>query len=317
MATLEIWRKRFLAFALIALLMLGGSRVAAADVLDTLQSTIQTYNVVTFGDFGPFSADTQGPAAIGGNAYLSNFGVATSSTNGQYALTVGGTLYGTNGQINGNLWTQNAPVFSSVGVTGTTTVGGLGPIRFPTLQSSITQAAMLLSQQAANGTANLVGSTLTLTGGQSGMNVFSVNGALLGGVTSIAINIPTGATAVVNVSGASVLLGLSGLGFNYADMQKVLYNFYGATSLTVTQTSFMGSILAPLAAVNFNNANINGAMIADSIAGGGEYHNFLFNGSLNPTPEPATMALLGTGLLVVFGKVRHNARRRKRQSIVL
>jgi len=311
METNKLWRHRLLVVAVMGLLLFGGS-VAFADSVDTLQSTLQTYNALTFADFGMYSSDSQGPVAVGGNAFLSSFGIATATTNGQNALTVGGSVTGFSGQVYGNLYAQNPPNFTSVGVLGTTTVGGVSPVNFSSLQSAITQAASLLSQQSTTGTTNLVGGTLTMTGNLAGMNVFYVDGSLLTGVQSININIPTGATALVKVSGSSVYLGLSGLGFGYSNMQKVLYDFYQATTMTIQSTGFEGSVVAPLAAINFNNAHIDGSMIANSISGTGEYHDYFFNGSLTATPEPATLVLLGSGLVMLAGKWRNGKRRKQR-----
>jgi choice-of-anchor A domain-containing protein len=59
------------------------------------------FNVLTFGDFHS-SSDVEGKLAVGGNAFLSSFSVAShlnASANGTDTLVVGGNLNYTGGSV--------------------------------------------------------------------------------------------------------------------------------------------------------------------------------------------------------------------------
>jgi choice-of-anchor A domain-containing protein len=120
-----------------------------------------------------------------------------------------------------------------------------------------------------------------------------------GGLT---INAPAGSTVVVNVSGPVSSMVSFGINLNGVDKRHVLYNFHDATNLTLNQIGVMGSILAPLASVNFAGGAIDGTIISKNLSGPGESHLYLFQGNLplQPVPEPATVALGAMGLVALF-----------------
>ena len=89
------------------------------------------------------------------------------------------------------------------------------------------------------------------------------------------------------------------------DTRNVIFNFGSATSLTLSSIGFNGTILAPLADITGTYGNVNGQVIANSLAGTTELHDYLFSGTLparsdiSKTPEPATWAMLFGGLALV------------------
>ena len=77
----------------------------------------------------------------------------------------------------------------------------------------------------------------------------------------------------------------------YAD--SVLWNVTDVSSLSFTN-AFGGSVLAPIASVT-NTGPINGDLIALSLQGAGELHDYPFTGPL-PTPEPSSLAVMAVAL---------------------
>jgi len=79
--------------------------------------------------------------------------------------------------------------------------------------------------------------------------------------------------ATINVGGSSVVFGNTNIVLSSSVvLEKVLFNFYQATSLNIYAVSVSGSILAPQAAVQFDDGNIDGSIASASFNGTGEIH---------------------------------------------
>jgi len=337
-----------------ALAMTALATPAAADPIGILADVLATYNVVTFGDLGsaanPYSSDSQGPVAVGGNAYLQDFTVAGITNNGVNALTVAGNLNQLRAQDGGNVFVGGNADFhdgtqGGATVLGTLTVNGAlinaptqyqgprltgtDPINFSTLQTNLTAASAML----ATGTGGTLGTVvyqdqwnqkeLDLNGSNPTLDIFNISAGLLdqiGGVQpdysdgggSFQINIPTGATAIINVAGTTVNFGHPGnFGFfcngvtcSESGADDILFNFYQATSLSIQ--SVFGSILAPYADITYTNGQVDGTVIANSIGGPlyrtGEFHDDFFTGdppdfATSNVPAPNALAIMLIGLI--------------------
>ena len=261
------------------------------------------YNFFVLNDLYRSYTDAQGRVAVGRNAVLTGFGVGVSLPNSQGNrddLIVGGNLNYNNGQVHrGSIaYGGSAVIQQNVGIpNGSARQSQV--IDFAMARSDLQLLSAQLAQITANSTVSFQSGILNLTGTNNKQNVFAVTGAQLSTANTLRINIPAGATALINVSGATVNFQYMGMFINNNNsdtppgQDRVLFNFYQATTLNVSGMGVKGSILAPLAVANFSNGHINGTFIALSMANGyGEGHHYPFIGcvpSLNPTPTPTPL----------------------------
>lgn len=165
----------------------------------------------------------------------------------------------------------------------------------------------------ATGTADVVdsqttgtalgGNVLWLRGTDAQRNVFHVTPAQLRNIRATFIDVPAGATALIDVSGTDVTIDgevryRSGSTFRQADdtpvadaVKRTVWNLSDATSVTLnTGSAFGGTILAPGAAVYAQNVgHNNGQVIAASFRSNYETHQYLVptDACLPPvTPTP-------------------------------
>lgn len=141
-------------------------------------------------------------------------------------------------------------------------------------------------------------------------NVFNIDGEDLEDFNKLTFDVPETATIIINVEGDDLDLG--GFGFAFGDQdcndlsvhylcrelsENILFNFAEASTLSISEVGWMGSILAPSADIAFNNGHINGTLIAGSLSGTGESHLHLFNSDEPSTPVPEPTGVLSLGLL--------------------
>ncbi len=306
---------KHVSYAILALLL---SATAATAGNITLASG---FNVLVRGDM-TLKADVGGRTAVGGNATFQNFAIGSgdNGSNGaalapdaaRYDLVVGGVASLANGSIvKGSAYAGSASVtsvgFATAGASMHT--GGLAPVDIVNMLSDAEALSQGLTGLASNGTANAQWGGLTLTGSDSALNVFDLTTAMLSGLHSVNIIVPTTSTVLFNVTGDALAMQHMGINVNGAQdnamSNQLLWNFQELTSLTLNGLGWRGSILAPWATMHLANGNVNGQVIVDNLftSWGGEYHNVAFTGDLpyappvdpepTPVPEPAVTLLLG------------------------
>lgn len=292
----------------VSLLIVSVSAQAASVSLGTAGA----FNTFIFNDFAG-SSDTEGRLAVGGNATLTHYSVGDKLQPGQYEdmLIVGGDLTVTGGRV----------YYGDIRVGGSATMPGYNvadgklvendadlPVDFAAEEAYLRSLSAGLAYEAGTGTVENKWGGLYFSGdGTGGLQVFNLDGAdVLNAHTFDVSNIVPGATVLFNISGDTAGLTNMSLGSLFPMRERVLFNFYEATTLQLSGIDVEGSILAPLAHVSNPQGVTNGTIIASSWDGPMQQNHVPFEGELPvptpiPTPVPATIILLGGGLAGLAG----------------
>jgi len=132
---------------------------------------------------------------------------------------------------------------------------------------------------------------LALTGSNTTLNVFNINGADLSTINDFSIDVPSGSTVVVNVNGSG-MSWRGGFEIYGTTKDKVLMNFYNATDITISGIEVVASILAPYATFNFPVGLMSGQLICKSMVGSGQFNLAPFTGTAQVDTSIANVALL-------------------------
>jgi len=130
--------------------------------------------------------------------------------------------------------------------------------------------SLSVSTLAATGSVTNNYGSYVLTGTYSStMEVFSLTADQLCNSYGFTINgIQSTASLFINVAGSSISCG--NFGMQGYSANKAVFNFFEATSVSIFNIQWQGSILAPLAdATNFGNGVINGQVFLNSISESG------------------------------------------------
>jgi choice-of-anchor A domain-containing protein len=306
-------KKIFLLSCVIAISLLASSGARA-----TLLGSASDYNAFIYGDMNVWTTDSFGRVAAGGNINILSYSVGSHASPADYSIVGGGNVTFHQGTVNnggifagGNVELGNHGIYGSVTANGTVnfTAGGTitgsvnqnagvaGPVDFGAEFDYLKWVSGSLSSMTANGTTTVMRyarNQITFTGTDD-VNIFSLSGADLNNASNVNFNIGADDIAIVNVSGTIdnfMALGLSG----YEGKQgNILYNFYEATNMTIQNIGLKGSVLAPYANVNFNSGHIDGTLIANSLSGSGEFHQYEFDHNVPVVPEPVSSILFIAG----------------------
>lgn len=306
--------------------LLAGALCVATTSGASAAETFANYDVLAFGSFNSANTEVNGSLAVKGSATLSSFSVGKDLPSGYSgnALTVGGNLSYTNGQV----FRGNAVVGGSITGSGFTVAAGSKasnaamPLNFNDELLSLKNISAAAAALTANGTISKPGN-LVFTGTNASLNVFSIAASDLLVGSGVAINIPVGSLAVINVSGVAFNAGSTG-GFtlngqtisntNAGLASSIIYNFSDATSIGING-SWGGSILASNADVNVSSGAFFGSLYADDIVSTSEFYRARFSGFdkitppvTAPVPEPASWLMMIGGFLLLGMAMRRRRR---------
>jgi choice-of-anchor A domain-containing protein len=292
---------KFISMAVMAAALF--SQHAVAETVDL--GVASNYNVFVFDSYKSSGWSSIGGAlAVGGNADISTSGIGNSANN-PYGLVVGGNLTKSYGGVNGTTW-----------VGGTTTKpqwdyynnysSSAAPIDFAAAKTSLSALSDNLAGTAATGTVSYsYGNTGNLTGTGSSVEYFSVDGSDLSNISNWSFaNVLANATLIINVSGTNISLSGGWSGFS---SYNVLFNFYDATTVNLSNISFAASILATDAAITGSGGSFSGTVVANSWNNSLSVSNRAFSSfematpAVSAVPEPKPLMLLLMGMVMIVG----------------
>ncbi len=232
------------------------------------------YNGFFFDSYTALSSDVQGRLAAGGNVSLNNYSIADQLPTdfSGTSLLVGGNLIFPSGRvyrgdivIGGSGAGVGAPVINGLGPNQRLIQNAPMPIDFAAERTRLIAESQRLRTFPTNTTHEYQWGGLYLHGDNtSPVQVFNLNGQqVLDAHTFQVDRIPAGATVLFNVSGTNTGLTNMSLSSLIAHRNKVLFNFYEATSLQLAGISVEGSILAPMANLDNPQGVIWGTIVAN------------------------------------------------------
>lgn len=244
------------------------------------------FNVITFGNFTQSGTDTEGRLAVGGTATLQWYavGLELSADASRYDLIAKDLVF-----TGGSIYKGSVAYFNSASVNNATVYGQVvqdtSALNFTNVKTKALSQSSQLNSLAVNGTTTVQywgGPTaqITLTGADTTRNVFSLSGTDLSNANTLNINVPANSTVVINVSGTQVSMSNFGIFLSGATKSNIVFNMPSANSLNISGIGIQGSILAPLADVNFSSGQFNGSLVSQSVVGNGQFNHATFQGCI-------------------------------------
>ncbi|MEW6004452.1 MAG: SdrD B-like domain-containing protein [Stygiobacter sp.] len=264
------------------------------------------YNLFVLEDATQPSSDTEGKVAIGRDANFANYSIGDKlPPNSGDVLVVGRNLTFTSGRVyNGDVAYGNS---TNLPINQTSIDGYLrkdNPINFAAAKTYLENLSQTLSSYTTNGNSQLQFSTLYFEGTDPHLNVFKVDAPQINSSTSFEINAPNGSAVLINIEGENIVWD-GGLEVYGTAINNVIYNFYQATNIKITNIDVRGTVLAPFAAVNFVSGVQNGQMICKSLTGKGQFNHAPFFGNIPPDKKITNIASI-TGTLTTDPNTNNN-----------
>ena len=296
--------KKFLIYSIIlsffiSWLPISTKQATAASLADL--GVAKDFNIFVFNNHTQQSSDSEGRVAVGNEAKYSNYSIGSSNqlveSKDRYDLIVGKKLSATGGSnFKGNTAIGTDGVVVEYTMTNNNRVEG-NPFKedvidFNSVYNDLKYKSQRWSQLTSNGEVEKVNTTLTLTGHDNDLNIFELTTEQLsyGELWGLNLVVPESSTVLINVKGSSLKMGdysifLNGQTAPSSAGSRILWNFTELQELQLQGFSMIGAILAPDATFTpSGSGQINGNLIVkdfiNSMNGGFELHNYLFNAKL-------------------------------------
>jgi choice-of-anchor A domain-containing protein len=280
-------------------------------------SSIFDYNVIVTGTFTAES-HVQGRTFANNLVAVNNPDFAQSPSAGTGdTLTVAGAISGSPSIIERGIYRYAQASAPSAILNGGSSLVHDASVSIAELASQISAASSFYS--AMSGThVSPVGNNLNLTASGSGATVFNQNASdLMGANLNVTLTAGAGQSIIVIVPDSSFAFGSSehiSLGGGTTGAQ-ILWVFPNAATISLNDSQWEGSLLAPLVSLTDNNQNINGGVYVKDFVQTAEVHlstpslgpnDPQFNGPPPPVPEPAGLVLisLGGAALIALRRMR-------------
>jgi choice-of-anchor A domain-containing protein len=243
----------------------AAQEVAAPACTTCLDIHLGDYNLFLLEDF-TYTGNIQGKLAAGGNISLSGFSVGTGLPDNNVAntLVAGGNLTLTNGAVAGAAWYGGT--YSPKGVSfsrGTAAHGS--PVDFAARFAELESLSTRLATQRVNGTTQHTPWSVTMTGTDPCLNVFTLKASDFTGQGDWTLTAPASSFVLVNVFGQAPAYKGGNIQLAGIRSQRVLFNFVEATTFTAESFRFQGTLLAPKARATIRYTAVTGGLYAKAL----------------------------------------------------
>jgi choice-of-anchor A domain-containing protein/uncharacterized repeat protein (TIGR01451 family) len=239
------------------------------------------------------SSDTEGKLAVGSYAELSNYSVGDKlSEHSGDVLVVGGHLHFLHGRVyNGSAVYGNFITSTTAFSADDSIYQNPSAIDFNAAKIYLEDLSNQLSLITENGTQTLEYGELALTGTNTDLNIFKVDGSKLAGINNFTINVPSNSAVLVNIYG-DVTSWSGGFTVTGTSKENVLLNFYNSSNIKISNIEIQASILAPGTRINFPSGLVSGQVIAKCLFGQVQVNNFAFGGKIQSSSSVANVATI-------------------------
>ncbi len=313
--------RRSRAVLAVAVALLAGAYTSTARAADCASlGQAAGYDVFSNGVYEASNTTLPGRAAAAGDITVSQISIGASVTGG-YDLVSGGDITGSGGTVSGDVrYAGELHADQTFNITGARSHGD-PPFSFADEFAQLAQLSAELGERGStpgtNVSLNPYSSALELTTTDASrpLYVFNIAGDTLAQAAGFNISLPAGSTAVINVTGPSVVVTQAQyMNLNGISATHIVWNFVRVSDFTLGgSVAWQGTLLAPNTTVTVTgNQNLNGQAIAK------EAHlNHLtilrapFAGCLPPPPDakPELVALCVDSAGHMSFRVRHTGTR--------